>query len=200
MPSTPATIYPFNTPVTPAVSVADQKAIEDAIQAAIVGASGLAPGRVIWGNQSGDRPGTFGDRDLISLFWGNTSPFAEATPEQFTEDTAGSPAGEEVTITTLDHEQVSLIVNYYTGKNTGNTSARSRLKAVRNKLNSETYSSGLMDSAISLMSIGPVQSVSVVLETEVESRARMELVLGLVDGAIEKVTNIVTAELTGTYT
>lgn len=195
--SHPATVYPFNTPSTSPASIADQQAIEYAIHAQLVLASALPPGRIIWEGQSRDRPGTTpATRDLITLAWGDPVADAPATPEERTDNTAGAPAGEEVTITTIDQDRVSLVVNYYAGKHTGNVSARSKLKAIRNYLNRATVIDALMVSAIALIEPGTVQSLPAVLETEYESRARMVMVLGLADGTTEKVTNIETAEWT----
>lgn len=200
--SDPASIVDI--PLTPdaVASIANQKAIEDAIHFEIYTASGLPPGRVIWENQSRDRPGqTPGTRDLITLRWGTAETFATATPEITTADTIGAPAGQEVTIQTIDHDQLSLTVTYYAGLHTGNTAARSRLKAIRNTLNRDVVIDRLQNvSSVALIESGSVQLQPVLLETEYESRAYMVLRLGVAEGTDEKVTNIETVEWSTDFT
>ena len=175
-------------------------AIENAIHAEIVTASGLAGDRVIYENQGGD---VLGSRDLITINAtqdGFSSP-APATPSQTTRDNPTPSAGAELLIGTKREVEFTWRLTFYAGAVSGSSSAHARLVDVVTRLGLDEVTLRLEQANIALFDVAApgVRSVPVVLETEYESRAIVDLRFRTIDEIETAATNIETVEFTTDY-
>lgn len=175
---------------------ADWQAIENALQAWGVRASGLDPTLVRWADQDGSRP----QPPFVELrldHEGGGSP----VPEQQVIDNPEPVAGQEILINTITHEDLTLTVHVYTAVTVGVNSARALASRMKAQIASETEIGNFDDAGIAIVETGPVQNLTAVLETKSEGRAVFDVRLRVADGFTEATTYVETVDIpTGTIT
>lgn len=178
------------------VGIANWTAIENAIQAQVVAASGLAASNVIWSFQSRSKP----TRDFIRLELDSIESQNSVTPETSTIDNPTPSAGAEIVSSSEEQIDFTVEIHFFTGVSGGTGSARSRLATILRYMSAEEVTTALDASGVALIDCGPVTALPVVLDAEYESRARATLALRTVDGFRKTATYIQTAAWTTTIT
>lgn len=150
-------------------------------------ATGLAAGKVVWANQTRDRP----IRPFVELAVLNSAA-ASSHAESGISNTSGAPAGEEITLTTTDHVDLTVQLRAFSSEVTGSDKAFNLLDKVRQHFGKESCIAVLegQAEAIAVVDRGTVNDATTVLETEYEGRAVLTLRLRVADVATEKSTYI----------
>lgn len=140
---------------------------ENAIQAQVVAATGFSGSKVVWANQTRDRPA----RPFVELSQLNeeTTNFTE----QYQADTVGSPSGEELTLYSKEHVEPTIQVRVFSNDVTGNDNAKNVAKKIRAYFGRDSTQVALGE--IAVVNRGTVRDMSLVLETEHEGRAILDL-------------------------
>ena len=174
---------PTGTPVSPPVFTG-LEAFENAVQAQVVAATGFSGSKVIWANQTRDRP----TRPFVELAFlkEETTNFTE----QYQADTVGSPEGEELTLYSKEHVEPTIQVRVFSNDVVGNNTARNIAKKIRAYLGRDSVQYAL--GAVAVVNRGTVRDISLVLETEHEGRAILDLKFRLSQIEEETVTYIQT--------
>lgn len=175
---------------------ADWQAIEDALQAWAVRASGLPAASVRWADQDATRP----QPPFVELRLDHEGGGAPV-PEQQTIDNPTPSAGQEILINTITHEDLTLTVHAFTAPTVGANSARALASRMKAQIASETEIGIFDDAGIAIVETGPVQNLTAVLETKSEGRAVFDVRLRVADGFTEATTYVETVDIpTGTIT
>ena len=140
---------------------------ENTIQAIVVAATGFVGSKVIWADQTRDRPA----RPFVEL------AYVDESTTNFTEDsitdTVAPPAGQEITLSSKEHGEPTIQVRVFSSAILGSQSAKNIARKIRGYFGRESVQTTLGD--IALVSRGSVQDISIVLETEHEGRAILDL-------------------------
>lgn len=140
---------------------------ENTIQGIVKAATGFDGGHVIWADQTRTRPSRpFVELDYVSE---TTTNFLEHTQE----DTPGAPESEELTLNAREHLEPTVQMRVYSSAVVGNNSARNIARKIRAYFGRESVQSTLGD--IALVNRNVVRDVSLVLETEHEGRAVIDM-------------------------
>lgn len=174
-------------------------AFEVALVTEVKKATGLPAGKVIWANQTRDRP----VRPFVELAV-LSSESASTHSESAISDSSPVVAGEEITLTTIDHIDLTVQLRAFSAEVTGSNKAFNLLDKVRQHFGKESCIELLESQAesIAIIDRGTVADATFVLETEYEGRAIFTLRLRVADVATEKTTYIdeVVTETTVTQT
>lgn len=175
------------------MGIADWNTIEDTIQAQVVAATGLNGTAVRWANQSRDTVAS-GDSALLKILESN--PVGQA--EETVIDNPTPSAGAEILL--REHEQIEFDVQIETFSMTptGNASAWARASSAARYLQRDDVTENLFAARLALVSVGNVQRVPAVLETEVQDRAVFVARFRTLDGSEQATTYIERAEWVGT--
>jgi hypothetical protein len=185
--------------------------IENAIHAELVTASGLAGDRIIYEYQNRDALGkdTEGAREFMTLHYRGGGDVSPAHPIETIRDnpdaTVPTPGvagdGDELLIGTITDEEFFCRVMFHAGPVTGGASAYDRLKRTVRKLGLESVGIRLAAAGVVFVEpVGEIQSVPVVLETEYESQAFIDLRFRNNAAEETEETFIETATFEGTFT
>lgn len=141
-----------------------QKALQDAI----VTASGLADGKVVWSRQDGVRP-------AAPYFTLNLTPFAtlgiDGTRHTYDED---ADPGTEITLSHGGPREFGLTVVAF-GDPLGASSAVALLEALKSNLNKITVREALEAANTSFFDFGRILDLTQVVDTAFEGRASMDI-------------------------
>ena len=176
------------------MSVANWEAIENAIQAQVVAATGLAGASVRWADQSRDAPAS-GDSVRLAVLTGGVVGHAE-------ESTITNPApsaGQEIILRSHEQAEFEVQVQVFTMSPTGNSSAFAQANNVARYLQRDDVTDTLFASKLALVSVDNVQRLPLMLETEFQGRALFTARFRTLDGSEYATTYIETAEWVGTY-
>jgi hypothetical protein len=161
---------------------------QTAIQGVVKTATGYDGGHVIWANQTRDRPTRpFVELDIIS------SQATEYT-EDSVSDTEGDPEdieGEEVTLTTREHVDITVQIRVFSNAVVGSTKAFNVAQQIRTVFARESTQSVL--DPIALIDRGGVRDFTTMLETEHEGRAVLDIRFRVAEVDTETTTFIETA-------
>lgn len=162
-------------------------AFEVALVTEVKRATGLANGKVIWANQTRDRP----IRPFIELAVTESSAGSPHS-ESAISDTVPSTPGNEITLTTKDHADLTVQLRAFSAEVTGSNKAFNLLDKVRQHFGKESCIEALevLPEAIAVVDRGVVQDATIVLETEHEGRAIFTLRLRVADVTTETTTFI----------
>lgn len=164
---------------------------QDAVQLAVVQASGLAGARVRWERASRDQPGTAGDLVILSVGDEDTDGV------EYTHRPNPSPTeGAELLNETAEQLDRTVHLDWFA---MGSGKASGALRACCRALRRESAQDQLEASGIALIEVGGVQSLPSLLETEFRDRARGSFVVRLAEGTTETITTIETATVTSSY-
>lgn len=146
----------------------DWSTFQKAIQDAIVSASGLADGKVIWARQNGTRPAA----PYITL---NLTPFTtigiDGTRHTYN---SGGASGAEITLTHGGMREFGLTVVAF-GDGLGDGSAMAVIETLRAGLNKITVREALEAANVSFFDFGTVVDLTQVIDTGFEGRATTTL-------------------------
>lgn len=172
-------------------------ALEIALVTEVKRATGLPNGKVIWTNQTRDRP----LRPFVELAVTESST-GSSHSESAVSDTIPSTAGNEITLTTKDHVDLTVQARAFSAEVTGSNKAFNLLDKVRQHFGKESCLEVLegLPEAIAVVDRGVVQDATIVLETEHEGRAVFTLRLRVADVTTETTTFIQEAVLENTVT
>lgn len=154
----------------------DWKAIEDAVRAAVLAASGFADGFVIWRSEDGNQPnGNYIDLSLM----GNLGVGIDC---QLNNTDLLRPAGEEIELRVEGDREFGVSIECFTRATTeqlAETTARSVLSKVQTRLKLPSIRGALLAAHLSLFDVGPVQwlpAVGVMRDdTKFQGRGVLEL-------------------------
>jgi hypothetical protein len=159
----------------------------------VVSASGLAANRVIWGAISGD---TVPLQNYITLQVVETQPLHQLT-EDGVFNTVGSPSGQEVTLTTKEHFEISIQIQAFSVTKPGQYSAApAMLENIRSFFGKESTRAAFETVKTAIIDRGTVRHLPTVLNTMFESRGVLEIRLRGASGSEETTTNIETVDYT----
>lgn len=165
-------------------------AIEDALQAAVVSASGVAGDRVRWTAQSRDVPATAGDLIILALREDSASG-----PEHTVADAAVPTPGAEIVMSSTEQVDATLTLDCYSMTPNG---AMARLWACRRGLWKYSITAALDAAGIAPIEFSTPQHLPTILETEYRDRAWGDLRIRIADGVSEVATYIETVVVTDT--
>lgn len=162
-------------------------AFEVALVTEVKRATGLASGKVIWANQTRDRP----LRPFVELSV-TSSRVNSSHSESSVADSVPSVAGAEITVTTTDHLELTVQLRAFSSEVTGSSKAFNLLDKVRQHFGKESCIEVLegLPESIAVVDRGIVQDATIVLETEYEGRAVSSLTLRVADVTSETTTFI----------
>jgi len=162
-------------------------AFEIALVTEVKRATGLADGKVIWANQTRDRP----LRPFIELAV-TDSTVTSTHSETYVQDTVAPTPGNEITLVTRDHVVLGVQLRAFSAEVVGSNKAFNLLDMVRLHFGKESCIEFLagQSEAISVIERGRIQDATVVLETEHEGRAVSSLRLQVADVSMETTTYI----------
>lgn len=167
---------------------------EDTIQGLVVDALQLDGSKVIWADQTRTRP----ERPFVEL------AVLDDETTAFTEDdvteTAGSPVGEEITLSSKDHNELTVQARCFSGEVTGDNCAMNMARKIRKFFGRESTQSNLGE--IALVSRDTVRGANLRLETEFEGRALLALKFRVAEVETETTTfiEVVTVQTTVSQT
>lgn len=175
----------------------DFNAIENSIQLIIRTASGLSGDKVYWYGLGNNRP--------LAPFLVLQTPedVRIGTVENTVTNNPVPAPGEEIILTSRTTAEINLDVQAFTKlkvSTAGEKAANAILRELRQALESETLAALFESTRLVLVSVGPVNALPRVLETQFEGRATLSLKLRISDEFTEKTTFIESAEVEGTYT
>lgn len=150
-------------------------------------ASGLAAGKVIWANQTRDRP----VRPFIELTV-LSSEVASTHSESGVSNNPTPTAGNEIILTTTDHVDIRVQMRAFSAEVTGSNKAFNLLDKVRQHFGKESCIETLSNLAESIAVVDreAVADATIVLETEHEGRAVWNVRLRVADVTTETTTYI----------
>lgn len=162
-------------------------ALEIALVTEVKRATGLANGKVIWANQTRDRP----VRPFVELAL-TESRVSSTHSESYVKDTVPSTPGNEITLITRDHVDLTVQLRAFSADVVGSNKAFNILDKVRQHFGKESCVEFLdtLPDPIAVIDRGSVQDATIVLETEHEGRAISTLRLRIADVSTETTTFI----------
>lgn len=175
----------------------DWSAVEDALQAEIVGGSQVEGSRVRWEIQSRDTPQ--GVANYVTLRIDALTPVASEAPEQVVTDNPAAFPGGEILIESKEHSEFDLQVTIYSVRPTGSNSAIAIANRTRAFLGTESSAVRLGAAGLAIVRTTTVQRVPALLETEFEDRAVFTARVRFCDGFSEPSTFIESAEWSATF-
>lgn len=173
-------------------------AMENAIIAWIVAGSGLATSKVVWAQQSNERPaGAY-----ISVRLRSIATFGEDW--DVISDNPTPTAGAEILRTTRGMRRLTVGMQAFAGVDgagTGATAPFGLLHGVAAAAESEIRQAALDAGGVGIMSVGPVQSIDGTLGAGLfEPRAVLEVLASVTSEMVETATYIETVEVTNEMT
>jgi hypothetical protein len=179
------------------------EAVENAIAAAVLAASSFSPGKVIWENQTAQRPAL----PYVSLFRDNDERLSWST-EQIVSDNPdghkGDPDANPPVVGTellIDHKvdsEFHVRVQVFTAETRGNNAAHSVLSKIRNYFDTDAARRTLDAVGVATIERGSVMNISALVETRFEGRAALDIRFRTADGGQEINTYISSARITPT--
>lgn len=175
--------------------------IENALQAQVVRALGLAGAKVIWEGQKLPRP----VKPFVTLQI--EADDGAALPEPYQKNNPAGVAGTltptvtigtELLIGTTDNAEFTLRVQAFTPEVIGTSCARALLLKVKNAFGADSYTDALFASGIAVIDRSTVLNLTDLLETKFEGRAALEIRCRVEDGHEETQTFIETVQITTT--
>lgn len=170
----------------------DWTAIEDALHAWVVSATGYAAARVLWRDQNANAKVA----DHITLHL--SGPIVLGTDELKSKTDLLQPAGQEVTLSVQGDREWSLQVECYTGQVTTSSDAKSILSKLQTEGQLPSKLALLDAQGITLFDIGSVQYTPEIREVAYQGRALLLMRLYSRDVASEKTGYIAEIEITDT--
>lgn len=167
-------------------------AFENALQAWVVAASGLAADKVVWAKQ---RLRTLAP--YISLDLTGPQTLSHHSPERWHKVVVGAPAGQEIEHYARDNERWSLLIQAFAASTSGDADGASLLKKLKDALKLDGALATLRAAGITVQDVGDVKDVSLVIETGWQDRAAMTLSLLTADVSTERTTFIETVDGAG---
>lgn len=154
----------------------DLVAVEDALHAWVKSALGL---ETVWSHANARAPGRpYGWLTLVG-------PREVGGPELVDETDLGRPAGHEVQLTVVQHEEWDLSVEVISAATSGPTTARALLGAAKARLRLPTALGELRSAGLAPVSLGDTQDLTALFGTAFESRARMTVRVRTVNATSE---------------
>jgi hypothetical protein len=172
---------------------ADWKAIEGAILAWVKAASGLGDEAVFFAHQTGGKPPVV-DGMFITISLGDALALGAVDAVDHSYDDE-APAGEEITLTSRGDRELSISLQCFRGKLSGNESPRAVLSRVQAALALPSRRDALAAAGVSVFDAGSVRWVPELVETAFEARALLEVRCYFVESASEKTTFIEAVEV-----
>jgi hypothetical protein len=171
--------------------VATWTAIENAIHAWVLAASGLATGNIIFAEQDGSQPAG----QFITIRIGDLIPVGiDAVTHAYN---AAAVNGSQITQTVTGLREFTVSIQCFDGAITGASTPREVLANVWTALSLPTRVTAFKTAGISAFDGGSVRNVAALREDRFEARALLEVRFYTLQGASETTTWIQTAELDG---
>jgi len=170
----------------------DWTAIEDALHAWVVSATGYAAARVLWRDQ--DANAKVADRITLHI----SGPIVLGTDERVSATELLEPAGQEITLSVRGDREWSLQVECYTGATTTTSDAKGILSKLQTVGQLPSKLALLDAQAISLFDLGSVQYAPEIREVAFQGRALLLMRFYSRDVATEKTGYIAEVEITDT--
>lgn len=143
--------------------------LRDAMQAAIVKASGLATGKVIWKYQSADQPAM----DYIAM---TISPASNPGQDGLVSSTdLGRPAGQEIKLEVRGFREVTLELEVFTATLADSTDALALAEKIRSALRLPSVRDGLAAVGASAFDVGPTQYLPEIVAVGFRGRATLPI-------------------------
>lgn len=189
---TSGSLYPPAGPTPPPLT--GFEAFEGAVQACVVAATAFPGSKVIWANQTRTRPA----RPFVELYV--TEDRTHEHSEHAVRDNPAPLAGQEIFIDLTDHRDLTVQMRAFSSEVTGSLKAMNVANQIRRYFHTEACQAGLGD--IAVVDRGPIRDATLVLESEHEGRAILDIVFRLGDLFSEATTYIqqVVTETTITHT
>ncbi len=167
-------------------------AIEDALQAWVVSATGYASNRVLWRDQNANAK--IADRITLHL----NGPIVLGNDELASATDLLQPAGQEITLSVRGDREWSLQVECFTGATTTTSDAKSILTNLQTVGQLPSKLALLDAQGISLFDLGSVQYTPEIREVAYQGRALLLMRFYSRDVATEKTGYIAEVEVTDT--
>lgn len=165
--------------------------IESAIHAWVVAGSGLAGERVVFSGQNHPRPA----KPFVTIRLDLSGPIG--VPWLAVSNTAGSPAGQEITRTSGSMKTLGVSMQAFSDSAAGAASPQAILGAVANAAGLASVRDALNTANVGVNSIGSVQRIDgVINSTRFEPRATMQVTCSVPAEVSETGTYIETVEVT----
>jgi hypothetical protein len=167
----------------------DLTAFQTTIQNHVKLATGFTDAKVIWANQTRDRPA----RPFVELAILDDEMVGQEEHGQ--SDTPGAPAGQEVTLSTRYQVELTVQVRVFSSEVVGSNTGSNVARKIRNYFGRDSVNVALAAPAIgvAVVDLGPVRDASIVLSTEHEGRGILDLKFRVADLDVETTTYIETA-------
>lgn len=170
----------------------DWTAIEDALHAWVVSATGYPANRVLWRDRSANAP----TADHITLHL--DGPLVLGTDEQLDKTDLLQPPGQEIELSVEGDREWSLQVECYTSATTTSSDAKSILSTLQTVGQLPFRRSILSAQGITLFDLGTVQYAPAIREVAFQGRAILVMRFYSRDVASEKTGYIAQVEITDT--
>jgi hypothetical protein len=148
-------------------------ALEDAVRALVVSATGIPSIRVIRGNQNGPRPRAE-DGAFAEVIVGDAIPIGAADAQQEVYNSGGA-AGAEIAETSRGVRELPVTIRVFTVSSVGSGSARALLAQVPTSLGLSSVRDALHTAGLTCFEPGTVGYVPAILDTKWEGRATLTM-------------------------
>jgi len=169
--------------------------VENAIQAWIVAASGLAGAKVIWAEQGGNRPAP----PYIAINAITLSRFGEDWKRivDLTGDIPPPPVGEEIEVHLEGPREIALSIQCFADSPLGTASAMAILNDVQARVRIASIASALRTGGVTVRRFDAINSLGAIVgATDWEPRATMTAYIGVASDVSETATYIETVKIT----
>jgi hypothetical protein len=175
-------------------------AIEDAIRAAVLTSTGLAAGKVLWGDQD-DNPPT---KPFVKIRLGDLNPVGlpslnwDFTGSSTSTPTGPATPGEEIAFRSESQNELPVEIQVFTEATVGGTTARTIAAKLKGDLGLPTIRNALNAAGLGVLNVGSVRWVPAVRNANFEGRAVLDVLFSLCATASEKTGYIATYQATAT--
>ena len=175
----------------PAPAASNWSAVEDALSAYVVAATGLDAAHVLWAEQTGDRP-----TGLIAELRSGPLSVVGTGDELDHEFDGARPAGQELEMQVLGLREFALQIQCYAPKATlGDASGFALAVRCQTALGLPSVRDALFDAGLAPFDVQPAQNVTALLNNRFEGRGLLTVRFYLSDNASELTTYIESVEL-----